>query len=378
MKKILKTSVSVMLIWAMLICQLSCVGMAAFLNGGTQKYMYNGIIITSDTYTCEASDSGETGLKWTIYDESKKARDWPATVVVEGDIVYDSHRTGAKLCTLTVGNTYDIRVVFVHSATSAPYYYLMIEGEGVTGTGLKGTYTDGVWISNIRMSLASKITNGDGIESTYGNFTLDHVTVTDDYENPDIFYNNHGDFRSVQYQDGAIVAELLWTPDADSINAQNVKLMSGETEVAVDRFECDGNKLMLYSKEITRGETYTILLADTTKTALGTEIRIPLKTEYTVPYNEADITGGSFSDNSFTLNARNLTEDDFKFTVLIALKSEDGITQEIIVSDEYTVSPGEENAAITVENLDFKSLIPEAYVVKSAMLPVPVSDRKYK
>lgn len=370
--------ISIILILSFMMCQTISVFAAAYVNGGDTKYMYNGVIIASNTYECTSETEGGVNLWWTVYDESKGAREWPATLVIKGNLLYDSHQTGAKLCRFTVGNTYDIRLVFVHSSTQQPYYYLMIEGAGITNLGITGEYTDGVWISKTRTSNSGKVTTGDGISTLQNGYTLDHVTVTDGDENPDKFYNNHADFRNVEYRDGAIVAELLWTPDPESINAENIRLTSGGNDVEIDKFDCDGNKIFLYSKGIIRGETYTVCIGDTTKTALGSEIRIPLKTEYTVPYNDTDITSAAFSENSFTLNARNLTGDDFRFTVLIALKSDEGITEEIIVSDEYCVSAGKESEDITIENLDFKSLTPEAYIVKSAAIPVPVSDRSYK
>ena len=382
MKQTYKLFLSLLLIFGMFFTCFVPEGMAAYLNGGSQKYMYNGVIIASATYDYQSSDAGSIQLYWTIYDESKKARDWPTTIIVKGDMVYDTSSNtsngGTQLCQLTVGNIYDIRVVFVHSKNKAPYYYLMIEGEGVINKRLSGTYTDGVWISADRNSTTSKITKGDGLEATNGAFSLDYCLVTDSAADPDEFHKNHADFRSIEYKDGAICAELLWTPDPSSINADNVKLINSGAELSVDKVECEGNKIFLYSKGITRGETYTLLLKDSVKTSLGSDIRIPLKTSYTIPHLDKDILSSAFSDGSFTVDAQNLSDNEFKFTVLIALKSIEGYVKEVIVSDEYIIPALTSHKTVTIDNLDFKSLIPEAYIVKSASNLVPVSDRIHK
>ena len=75
---------------------------------------------------------------------------------------------------------------------------------------------------------------------------------------------------------------------------------------------------------------------------------------------------------------RNLTDDEFNFTVLIALKDDDGTVSEVIVCEPSIVAPNTVNGEIVIENLNFKTFAPEAYIVKSASLPVPVSDRSYK
>ena len=378
MKQIYKLFLSLLLMLGMICTCFAPEGMAAFLNGGSQKYMYNGVVIASATYNYQGPETQSINLYWTIYDESKNARDWPTTIVVEGDTVYDTHNTGTKLCKLTVGNSYDIRVVFVHSKNKAPYYYLMIEGEGVTNLSLSGTYTDGVWISADKNSNTGKITKGDGLEATNGVFSLDYVVVTDSAADPDEFHKNHADFRTVEYKDGAICAELLWAPDSESINADNVKLINSGAELEIDKLKCEGNKIYLYSREISRGETYTLLLKDTVKTSLGKDIRIPLKTSYTVPNLDKDILSSAFSDGTFTVDAQNLSDNEFKFTVLIALKSIEGYVKEVIVSDEYTIPALTPHKTVTVDNLDFKGLTPEAYIVKSASILVPVSDRIHK
>ena len=362
----------------MVLCQSGLVFGAVDLLGSSTKYMYNGVIVTSATYNCADETTGTCYLWWTIYDASKSARDWPRTVHIEGNTVYDTDKTGTKLCTLTVGNTYDIRAVFVHSATQTPYYYLMIEGEGVTANALSGTYKDGVWISNTRNSHSGKITSGDGIATLQNGFELDHLIVTDGFDNPDMYYSNHADFRNVVYSDGAIHIDLLWTPQPESVTAENISILNGNSEVTVDKYVCDGNRISLYSNEFLRGQTYTVSLKDTLLTSRGNPIRVPLKTQYTIPNNDADILSAVLSDGSLTINARNLTSDDFNFTVLIALKSDDGIVNEVIVCDPCTVAANTSTEEIIIENLNFKSLTPEAYVVKSALLPVPVSDRSYK
>ena len=378
MKHITKLALSIFLVFAMVLCQSGMVFGAVDLLGSSTKYMYNGVIVTSATYNCADATTGTCYLWWTVYDASKSARDWPRTVHIEGNTVYDTDKTGTKLCTLTVGNAYDIRAVFVHSATQTPYYYLMIEGEGVTANALNGSYVDGVWISDVRNSHSGKITSGDGIATLQNGFELDHLIVTDGLDNPDMYYNNHHDFRNVVYADGALHIDVLWTPNPESVTAENISVLNGDSEITVDKFVCDGNRISIYSKELSRGQTYTVSLKDTMLTSRGNPIRIPLKIQYTIPNNDADILAVVLSDGTLTLNAQNLTSEDFNFTVLIALKSDDGKVNEVIVCDPCTVTANTVSEEIVIDNLDFKSFTPEAYIVKSALLPVPVSDRSYK
>lgn len=381
MKHISRLALSLILILSISLTTFLPVCEAAYVNGGQTKYMYNGVIISSFTYNCTSTSEGSKKITWTILDKSKdNVRAWPETITVKGNMVMDAPSGGSNLCKLKVGNSYDIRVVFVHSASKTPYYYLMIEGAGVTTVNLNGTYTDGVWISDTRNSMSGKIAKGDGIDEVKGStdFTLDHVTVTDNAAVPDKYYNNHADFRNVVYSDGALHAELLWTPDPQSATAENISILNGGSQITIDKFVCNGNTISMYSKELLRGETYTLSIHDTMKTSLGNVIRVPLKTQYTVPYNDADILSAVFSDGSLELTAQNMTDETFKFTVLIALKSDGGTVEEVIVTDSYTVAPNTPSKPIVIEDLDFKALIPEAYIVKSALLPVPVSDRIYK
>lgn len=378
MKSITKHIVFIGLVLLISISQMGVVFGAVDLVGDSNKYMYNGVIIASATYNCEDATTGTCHLWWTMYDESKSKRDWPRTLHIEGNAIYDTDKTGTKLCTLTVGNAYDIRVVFVHSSTQAPYYYIMIEGEGITENALKGSYADGVWTSNTRNSNSGKITSGDGIATLQNGYELDHLIVTDESDNPDEYYNNHADFRSVEYSDGALNIDLLWTPKADSVTAENISVLNGDDEIAIDKYVCDGNRISLYSKELSRGQTYSVSIKDTMLTSRDTPIRIPLKTQHTIPYNDADILSAVLSDDSITLETQNLTDDEFDFTVLVALKSDDGTVNEVIVCDACAVAANTSNKEIVIENLDFKSLTPEVFIVKSALLPVPVSDKIFR
>lgn len=377
MRHILKTFVSTSLVILLFISASFTVTAASNLNGSDTNYIYNGVIIASATYTCDSETSGSKSLWWTVFDRDKNKRDWPSTIVIKGNTIYDTHETGTKLCTLSVGNTYDIRVVFVHSETGAPYYYLMIEGAGVTSISLSGSYKDGVWVSAKRNSNASKITSSDGISVLQDGFSLDYVCVTDGYDNRDKYYANSSDFQNLSYSDGALQLDMLWKPDSESVTSENVKVSDGEKEINIDKLVCNENKILIFSRELVRGKTYSILLKDTTKTSLGNEVRVPLKTKFTLPFNRADILSGVLSDGSFALKVQNLTDNEFKFTLLIALKDNDGSLQEVIVSDNYSVPDNTTEKEIIVENLDFKSYTPEVFVVKSASLPVPVSDRVF-
>ena len=173
MKQTYKLFLSLLLIFGMFFTCFVPEGMAGYLKD--KEYMYNGVIIASATYDYRSSNAELTQLLWTIYDESvtsgNKTKN-PNTIIVKGDTVYDTSANttppngkGTALCQLTVGNSYDIRVVFVHSKNKAPYYYLMIEGEGVINKRLSGTYTDGVWISAVKNSNTEKLTKGDGLEA---------------------------------------------------------------------------------------------------------------------------------------------------------------------------------------------------------------------
>lgn len=380
MKHITKLALSLFMILAISVCQIGTVfGKVDFL-GDNQKYMYNGVIIASTTYLCE--DGGSNKLWWTVYDQSKSKRDWPKTIVLDGNIVYETDvntsNGGKKLCSLTLGNTYDIRAVFVHSQTKEPYYYLMIQGEGVTPIVLNGNYVNDVWVSDTRKSPSGYLTTGDGIATIQDGFDLDYFVITDNTDNPDIYHGNHSDFQNVDFSYGTLNIDLLWTPKPQSVTAENISVSSGEKQITVDKVVCEGNRISLYSKDFSRGQTYTVTLKDTMLTSRNAPIKIPLKTQYTIPYNDADILSAVLSDGTITLEAQNLTSESFEFTVLVALKSDDGIVNEVIVCDPCIVEPNPQSVEILIENLDFKSLAPEAFIVKSALLPVPVSDRSYK
>lgn len=363
---------------ALALCSCLCLNAsAAYLNGGSQKYMYSGVVIASLTYTCDADGTSSQNLWWTVYDQSAGKRDWPASVQIRGAIVYETHYTGTALCSLTDGVTYDIRIVSVLSTTEAPYFYMMIEGEGVTPRNLGGEYQNGVWISEKQNFRASKITTGDGIDEIHPPFNLDYVIVTDGDTNPDRYYDNISDFRKTEYTDGAVHTELLWIPNADTLTTDNVKVYEGEREIPVDRIECNGSIVSIWSKEFCRGSSYRIELGENIETCLGAKIRIPLSTQFSIPYNDTDVMAVTFGDSSVTVTAKNETDAEATFVMLTALKSDSGAIEKMLVSDMCTISPHTESEDFTFDGLNFEGLIPEVFMMTDMETLLPFSDRSF-
>lgn len=383
MKHITKLAVSLFMILVISVCQMGIVfgAVKTDILSGDNDFLYNGVVIASATYLCE-SEEGEKEeiVMWRLKRGTASAK-YPSTIKIKGATIYETVvKGGNELCTLTVGESYDIRIIFVHTSTEGkkPYYQLMIEGKGVTQENLTGSYVDGIWVSEKR-NTSDDIKRGDAITAIYSDiFSYDYCAVADGKDDVDMYYDNHADFRNVVYSDGALHIDLLWAPKADSVTSENISVSSGEKQITVDKFVCEGNKISIYSKDFSRGQTYTVTLKDTMLTSRGSQIRIPLKTQYTIEYNDADIRSVVISNDKITLNTQNLTEDDFNFTVFVALKSDDGTVNEVIVCDPCIVEPNPQSVEIVIENLDFKSLTPEVFIVKSALLPVPVSDRSYK